>query len=255
VTDEVPEADHSAPAHARVYGASRVNRVLLYAVLAAVILVLVLTGSLIYQVMGPRRAPRTAVEREIQQLEALASVETTNAQLWGDWATALIAVGQLNKADQVIRDGSAAMESPDELILARVRLLQARGEGRDALKMLDALISDLRKQIERKKKDAAEKGLRLSESVMVPTITVPVFILKGELLSGQDRPTEAATAYTEALRLDPNMADVLTLRGDAYAAADRPDEAEADYRAALLRIPGYTEAMAGLRRIGRAGSK
>jgi tetratricopeptide (TPR) repeat protein len=233
----------------------RTNRALLGAVLFLVIAVLGALGWLVYAVVKPPGAPRTAIERELTQLEALASTQSTNPLVWANWATALVANGQYGKAGEVIATGKRTVKSTSGILVAEARLLLARGQVEAALGVLEKLIADLERQVVATKQRLAEQGTVLNDSQIAPDALVDAAILQGDILSSLKRPDDAVRSYGLALRYRGGMADVLTLRGDAYVAAGSPDKAEADYRMALTMIPDYRQALEGLARIGKAVDK
>ena len=71
---------------------------------------------------------------------------------------------------------------------------------------------------------------------------MPGWSALGNLLEAANRPTEAVDCVREAVRLDPNSADLHNNLGVALAACDRPQEAEVEYREALRLDPKLVSA-------------
>jgi tetratricopeptide (TPR) repeat protein len=231
------------------------NRGLLVAVLFMIICVLGVVGWMVYAVIVLNAAPRTAVEREVMKLESLSKTQPTSGEVWADWANALIAAGDLSKATQVIARGSivASDTAPVRLVEARLRVVQNRPG--DAMRVLDTLVSSLLEVESAKVKKLATGGTSLPTDALTSPVLVDAQVMRGEVLSGQDKVEEAIAAYTFALDRESQMADVLAARGDLYARTGKADLAEADYRRALTMVPDYSPAIDGLKRLGRAVNK
>jgi hypothetical protein len=91
--------------------------------------------------------------------------------------------------------------------------------------------------------DLAGKGLynesleAYNRSITYDPYTVRSWMGKGRVLLSLDRPSEAAEAFTRALRLDPGNTDALTLLGDARNATGNYDGAIESYAKALAMNP------------------
>jgi tetratricopeptide (TPR) repeat protein len=91
--------------------------------------------------------------------------------------------------------------------------------------------------------DLAEKGLfnesleAYNRSITYDPYTIRAWMGKGRVLLFLERPSEAADAFTRALRLDPGNTDTLTLLGDARNATGDYDSAIETYAKALAMNP------------------
>ena len=91
--------------------------------------------------------------------------------------------------------------------------------------------------------DLAEKGLfnesleAYNRSITYDPYTIRAWMGKGRVLLSLERPSEAADAFTRALRLDPGNTDTLTLLGDARNATGDYDSAIETYAKALAMNP------------------
>jgi cytochrome c-type biogenesis protein CcmH/NrfG len=141
-----------------------VNRRLLIAVLAMIIAVLGVVGWLVYSVVVLAAAPRTAVEREVMKLESLSRTQPNNGEVWADWATALIASGDLQKAADVISRGSTVASDTAPIKVAEARLLVRQSRPGDAVKILDTLVKSMLEQ-----ETSRAKALAAADTVVLGT--------------------------------------------------------------------------------------
>jgi hypothetical protein len=91
--------------------------------------------------------------------------------------------------------------------------------------------------------DFALKGLyndslaAYDKSITFDPYTIKPWIGKGKVLLSLERSSEAADAFSRALRLDPGNTDALTLLGDAQNASGNYDDAISSYTKALVMNP------------------
>ncbi|MDO8953222.1 MAG: tetratricopeptide repeat protein [Gammaproteobacteria bacterium] len=234
---------------------AQVDRGLLAAVLVVALTVLLVASWIVYAVVIAPQPPRTDVERQVQKLEALSKTQPENPRVWADWATALIAAGDLSKAATVIEAGSAEVTETAPILLAEAKLLDAQSRRSEALGVLDMVIDKMLKREQDKRSEFSETGTSIDIATLASPYLIEAYVLQGELLSSEGDIERAASSYTSALARNPQMADVLTMRGDLYATLGRMSEAEGDYRKALSMIPDYADALAGLNKLGKAGAK
>ncbi len=72
---------------------------------------------------------------------------------------------------------------------------------------------------------------------------VPGAFAEGVAALNQDDPAAAIDKFTEALKLDPNLAEAYLNRGVAHLRLDQPAEAVADFDKALELAPTSSEAL------------
>jgi tetratricopeptide (TPR) repeat protein len=91
--------------------------------------------------------------------------------------------------------------------------------------------------------DLALKGMynesleAYEKSITYDPYALRSWIGKGKVLLSLERPSEAADAFTRAIRLDPGNTDVLSLLGDAQNASGAYDDAISSYTKALAMNP------------------
>lgn len=227
-----------------------VDRVLLGAVFAAVALVVVAVGYLVYAVIAKPVAPRTEVERRVYYYEQAVKANPARADFRVAYAGALVDAGQYTKASEVIAEGLRKVEDKAGLLLQRARLERLQDQEDRALKTADAAIAAVADHREKVAEEAAKKGMGapLQES---PEI-VQAEILKADIYTERGKTQQAIDAYTRALKEDPLMADVLSARGDLYLKLGDDDAARKDYREALRYDPQNVAARDGLKKLGDA---
>lgn len=226
------------------------NKVLLYAVLTAVILVLVALGYLVYAVVVRPSVPRTSLERQVLALERIVKVQPANGKAWADYAGALIEAGRFSNADQAISEGLRMSERKAPVLVQRARLEQLRGRDDEALKTAAEAIKEAKGARDRGMAEARKKGLT-APPASSPEI-VAAELLRAEIQTKRGRLEEAIGSYTIALEESPMLADVLALRGSAYAKLGKNAAARADFLASLKYDPENKDAHKGLDALGEA---
>ena len=89
----------------------------------------------------------------------------------------------------------------------------------------------------------------------VPRLTPGVYMRRGNQHYQHGEYTEAATAYSNALQLNPKASLVYLLRGNAFAASRRYHEAITDYDKAIAHIGGFDGVHRDLLYFNRGNSK
>src|SRR5882672_8941887 len=97
------------------------------------------------------------------------------------------------------------------------------------------------------KDPAASVGPLTKAAELLPAQSRPHFLL-GVALERSGNPTSAATAFENAVALDPLDMDTLLHLGETYLALDRPAHAEQKFRSAIERQPQEPRALLGLAR-------
>lgn len=229
---------------------ARANRLLLYAVLTAVILVLAALGYLVYAVVVRPAAPRTAVERQVLVTEQAAKAQPSNGRAWADYASALVESGQLTKAGQAVTDGLRLAVEKAPVLVEQARLEQVQGRAGQALDSAAQAIKEANAYRDKAVAEMRKKGVTTPRDSS-PDI-VEAELIRAEIYTSQGKLKQAVDAYTSALSENPRMADVLAMRGGAYAKMGDPASARADFREALRFDPENADARKGLETLGDA---
>lgn len=130
------------------------------------------------QIFGALRAKAGQNEAALPFLERAATLDPGDTETRGLLANAYIALGRLVDAERTLTEGLKSAPEDETLEARMAQVLARRGRGEEALKKID---------------------LGLSRKADQPLLQR----MKGEVLQQMNRPAEAATAFREALRLDP----------------------------------------------------
>lgn len=225
------------------------NRSLVLAILVVSVLWLsFLASALVLGILNPP-APRTAVERSIGVYGDAVEQGTTDAVIWADYISALIAGKQYSRAEGAIEDALAAVTDKTSLILAqRTRLDFELGDYESTVESADGAIAASREETDIMRENFAKRGIT-SEPDPSPALA-NAQLLKAQALAELMQFDDAIEVLDEFLETAPSAADALVLRASYKREAGDIDGARADYEQALLYIPDYAAALEGLESIG-----
>lgn len=230
--------------------ADPVVRRIVYASFAILILWLAgILSALVFGLINPTGAPRTAVERALRSYEVLIEQGSVDSRVWGEYISSLIETEQYVKAGRMIDQGMESVtEGKSEIILQRSLLALARGDADAAIEYAD----EARAQAETERDELAKQytEIGVTKKAELPEQYYRSMLAKADALVLKGDRAAAIVEYDGYLEAKPTAANVFVLRGDLKAAEGDADGAEADYRSALTYIPDYEEALAGLEKIG-----
>lgn len=252
--DQEPVDDHaetrSSAVDRRGLLADPVVRRIVYASFGILILWLAgILSALVFGLISPSGAPRTAVERALRSYEVLIEQGNTDARVWGEYISSLIETEQYIKAGRMIDQGMEVVaEGKSEIILQQSLLALARGDAEAAIQYAD----EARAQAETEREELAKQytEIGVTKKAELPEQYYRSMLAKAEALLLKGDRAAAIVEYDSYLEAKPTAANVYVLRGDLKAAEGDPEGAEADYRSALTYIPDYAEALSGLEKIG-----
>lgn len=245
-----PENDAVVAAPEMASQSDPVVRVL--GVVAGIMAIGVVLGGLYaayFGVVNPP-APRTFEERQLALLSSLSVEQSRSAEVWGDYAEVLIDTRQYSQAAEVIKKGKKQTNNDSSIIALEAKLLHARGQDAEAVKVADKAIATAIAYRTKTIEDLKEKGVNMAEKDIPAPAIITSYLIKAEIAEKKKDWQGAVDAYTKALEDDPGMSDVYLSRGDAYVKLGDKKAAEYDYKQALIFIPGYAEAEARLKKIG-----
>lgn len=227
-----------------------VARALGFGILIAVLLALSAVAYVLYAGLLGTRAPRTAVERQVQVLEQYTAENPTSAYGWADYLKALTLTEQYVKAEQVLDEIDPMIEEEPLLMIEKARLQIATGESEQALDGLDEAIALAQRLREERLSGLAGSGVSGMVTDPFGEWIANAAILQVGVYQEASDWAMVVEASTVALEENPTMADMLTVRGFAYVELGDVTAAEADFRAALEMVPGDEDALRGLKSIG-----
>lgn len=214
---EVPEADEAL---------ARVNRVLLRVVIAVVVVLLAGLGVVLWQVLSPSDAPRSAAEQELYNALGHVQARPNDAQARVEYASALYRNGD---AEAAVRELEAALKLRKDYPPALYNLAIIRWYSGQQ----DQAIKDLQRLVKVSPGDQ-EAWFRL-----------------GAFFEERDEADKAADAFRHAVEIVPGDVAARVRLGRALAKKGRTEEARAQFEAALQYVPDYKPALEALDALGR----
>jgi tetratricopeptide (TPR) repeat protein len=206
-------------------------------------------GALMFGLIG-NKAPRTAVERRVNELQNLLITNPKDPEIHAKYILVLVSAGRygeaqtaINKALKVVDQSAGA-----DITIAQAKLLAAKKDYKGALaKVAEA------KAIIQKNYDAEMKSDKLpnrSKSFGMNKNFGEAALVAARIYVAQGDYEKAVKEYSEFLKLNALASDVLIERANAYVKLSKIAEAKADYETALKYDPTNQEALAGLKQIG-----
>lgn len=229
----------------------KVVRIMAFTAVGLLILFLVTVVSALLTGVLQQTGPRTLMERELTVTARAIDAGTTDATVWGQHISALVATNQFARARAVIADARESVNDSEtaDITLGEVRLLRAQGEYQQALAVADKAIEQISEHHEAQIAGggpagyAAELGGRHENYYTAK-------LLKAKIYEDMEEWESALEYYTQFIEGFPGAADVLVDRGNIKLRMGDESGAEADFREALRFDPYYPKAHEGLERIG-----
>jgi tetratricopeptide (TPR) repeat protein len=226
-------------------GGDLLSRVL---VVAIALVLLAIVTILLYAVTAgvfARPAPRTYAEQQLDMLALVIEQQPASADAWADYARALIAAEQLNKAEAILSRADEIISTGDPgIMLEWARLSLALGDEDDALARIDAAI-----QAALGKRQAEIKRMGTAGIVPDPRAIERDTLFRAYILRARIYGTREEWALA-AIYEEPSSADALVMRGEAYLELGQTGNAVADFEQALQMVPDLGPALDGLKRAG-----
>jgi tetratricopeptide (TPR) repeat protein len=227
----------------------RSSRLLVYAIFLLIITMLsiILYGFLAGMLDPP--APRTRTEAVAAEMEAKTKAQPGNGKAWADYAEALYASGDKSGARDVLTRGRLSVTNKTiiELDNAELHLLLLDGNSAEVLKRSTAYVQTA---IDLRAVEAAtnkQKGIVVSYDRLDNDSLITLFTLRATAEANLGNFKDAIVDFDNALKLDPQAADLITLKGWAKLRSGRKADAAKDFKQALQFLPGDLSATNGLK--------
>lgn len=231
-----------------------VVRALITTILVVIMLALVtVLYSMVTGLFGTG-APRTYTEARLMDAKAKIDAGSKESADWKQYILALIEDGQYREAQTWIGTGSKKVPDQDisaDMVYMQASLDFAQGNADKALAGTDSGLKIIKDRYEEGRVKAKESGN--PDKAFSPGINdnyYELLLLKAEILQKRKDWKGMLAVYDEYLGGKPMAANIFTQRGDVKAQLGDKAGAEADYRMTLKYMPGDTDALAGLKRIG-----
>lgn len=229
----------------------KVVRIMAFIATGVLILFLVTVVSALLTGVLQQTGPRTLMERELTVTGQAIDAGTTDASVWGQHISALVATGQYARARAVIADARESIDDSKtaDITLGEVRLLRAQGEYQQALAAADRAIDQVGKHHDAEIAAGGVVG-RAAELRGRHENYYTAKLLKAKIYEDMEDWEGALEYYTQFIEGSPGAADILVDRGNVKLRLGDESGAEADFREALRFDPYYPRAHDGLERIG-----
>jgi tetratricopeptide (TPR) repeat protein len=246
--DVAQQASPDTPRRAR----DPLARWLVIAILGIVILwLLAIVSAIFIGLVGPPKAPRTAVERDLDIQSAQVQSGKADAKTWAQYIQTLIQANQLGKASTTINAALASVKTDKSYILAeQARYYYWSKNYPTAVKAADAAEAEALKEFNAHIAALKAQKITNANSVEEPLSWSTASLIKAQSLAAQKDYKGAIKEYDLYLSVNPTVADVFAARAAMKALAGDKSGAAQDYRTALKFIPDYQPAIAGLKQIG-----
>ncbi len=239
------------PAIGRESG-DRVVRLLTHGIWFTIVTILcVLLYALLSGVVNPP-APRTIAESTLYSMSALVKQRPTDGKAWADYVEALYATGDKAGAWAALKEGRKKVEhyrTIRQLNVAEVHLLILDGKNKEAV---DKSTTYIQNDIDIRTQENARNFERL---IVVPYMqqdnapTVRMFVLRATAQGNLKQWKDAIVSFDNALKLQPEAADVIVMRGWAKVEASDTAGAKKDFEEGLKYLPNDATALRGLQQV------
>jgi len=220
---------------------------------AGVVVILVLAslvGMVFFGMLGDR-APRTAVERRMYELEnLLASGNDKDPGIWASYINSLVVSRKYSQAETAIKKAYSKVDQKvgADITLAEARLLLAKKDYDGAFAKAEEAQKIIQKHYDAEVKSDVRPNVSLAFGINKNFAEAS--LVKAEVLVQRGDTAGAEKQYTAFLKINGQASDVFILRGDARAKLGNTKGAKSDYDNALKYDPTNQAALDGLKQIG-----
>lgn len=229
-----------------------VETALQYAILGVIILGLVGLAYFLFAGVIDPPAPRTALEAQLVAVREATKTNPTSGEVWADYVTALVAVGDFGTARVEYERASKSLEGDQLLLLqvAGVEMLLAQEKYEDAFELAESTVALEAAEREKLLREQAEAGIRADPTLYGPEIATDVHLGHARSAALLEKWDTAIASLTKALEYSPRAADLYFLRGQAYQATGDSAHAAADFAEAVRFDPEFAVAREALEGLG-----
>jgi tetratricopeptide (TPR) repeat protein len=212
----------------------------------ATIIGLVFFGSL------GSKAPRTAVERRVYEIENLiASGSQKDPAVWASYVNALVQSGKYTQAEAALKKGASLSKEQErnaDLVVAKARMQLARKDYKGAFATAEEAQKIIQKFYDAELKSDALPNM--AKAFGISKNFGEAALIKAQVYEKNGDVANAEKQYTVFLKVSGQAADVYIMRGDARAKLGDTKGAKSDYTTALQYDPTNQAALDGLKQIG-----
>ncbi len=228
------------------------TRWMTYGALVVAIAVLALLVYIAYSLLVAPKVPRTALERNIMQLETIVEQYPQSPHAWSDYIHSLVDAGLFSRAAKTIEAARSSVGTAAAVSIEEARLLHAQGDIGGAKAVLETALVQAQADYDRALAEAAAKGLAAAPK---PVDLVAGHLLRAAVTRDLGDLQAAIDSYTRILDLDRTKADIRAARGEAYLDLGDAASARDDFEETLRFIPDFEPALEGLKRVEEVQGK
>jgi len=229
-----------------------VVRWLTLAIAAVVILWAVgMLSALVFGLLSPPKAPRTAAERDLMALTATVQSGKANTQTYSQYVSTLINAGQLSKAQQSLDEAlKIAKKDKSYLYAQQADLALARKDYKGTVAAADKAMAEATNELKAFMANNVKNNRAKLAGAVIPTSYGEAALAKAEALVATKDYAGSIKAFDLYLKASPTDADIFVQRAQSKIQTGDKKGAAADFREALKFIPDFQPALDGLKQIG-----
>ena len=229
-----------------------VESALQFAILGVIIAGLVGLAYLLFTGVINPPAPRTALEAQLITVREAAKANPASGEVWADYVTALVAVGDLRSAESEYTTAAGVLEGDQLLLLqiAGIDLYLAQEDYEKAFELAEDTVALEAAEREKVVRQQMEAGVHADPKLYGPDIATDTYLGHARAAAALGKWDVVVASLTTALEYTPRAADLYFLRGEAYTELGETDKAIADFNEALRFDPEFEAAKTALSEAG-----
>jgi tetratricopeptide (TPR) repeat protein len=210
-------------------------------------------SAMIFGLLTPPKAPRTAAERDLMALTATVDSGGANTQTYSQYIGTLIGAGQLAKAQQALDQALKIAKTDKSYLYARqADLALAQKDYKGAVAAADKAMAEAEKELQAFMAENVKNNRNKYAGAKIPTSYVDAALAKADALLASKDYAGAIKAFDIYIKQSATDSDILVQRGQAKIQVGDTKGAADDFRSALKYIPDFQPALDGLKQIGAA---
>lgn len=208
-------------------------------------------SAMMFGVLAPSKAPRTAAERDLLVLQATVDSGKADSQTYANYVATLINAGELSKAQAALNQALPVTKTNKSYLLTQqASLYFAKKDYQGAVEYADKAMAEAKKEIKAYMDANVQANRKPGAGVQTPQSYSDAALIKANAFVASNDYKSAVKAYDVYIAEQPTDSDILVARAQAKIKIGDKTGAAADFRAALKYIPDYQPALDGLKQIG-----
>jgi tetratricopeptide (TPR) repeat protein len=222
-------------------------------ILVIIIWLVSMLSAIMFGLLKPPTAPRTAAERDLMSMSATVQSGKASTQVYARYIGVLISAGKLNRAQQALDQAMKTAKTDKSFLYAQQAQLDlAQQDYKGTVTSADQAMAAAEKELKAFMALNVANNRKAEAGATIPTSYTDAALAKAEALAASKDYKGAIKSFDAYLKIQSTDSDILVQRALAKVSAGDKTGAEADYRAALKYIPDYQPAIDGLKKMGVA---